>query len=258
MESVTNYVGKIFTLNDVIELMTLRLKALQELGDHRAVFQNVYLLMTKEMNGRLSSNFFLDSEWMERVLIHFAQFYFNAMDAYEAGKSCRPPAWELSFRQASEKNGFVLQDALLGINAHINSDLPSVLHLVLSEDNAWPDARIMQRRRHDHERINNVLDSLVDLVQEELALHYARLLRPIDFIMGKKDESLSSFILTHCRTNVWYHTEQLLDAPSEEQKSEIKEKIENAAYDIGLQLVNTLPFRLFKKLAPFARKSQLF
>jgi hypothetical protein len=257
MENVSNHEGKIVTLNDVIELMTLRLKALQECGDHRAVFQNVYLLMTKEMKGRLSSGFFLDSEWMERLLIHFAEFYFNALDAYESGKSC-PPAWELAFRQASEKNGFVLQDALLGINAHINSDLPAVLHLVLSEDHAWPDARIMLRRRHDHERINDVLASLVDMVQDELAHHYARLIRPIDFIMGKKDESLSSFILTHCRTNVWYHTEQLLDAPTEEQKSEIKEKIENAAYDIGLQVVNTLPFRVLRKLAPFARKSQLF
>jgi hypothetical protein len=257
MEGVTNIDEKTLTLNDVIEMMTLRLQKLQDCGDYRAVFQRVYLLMTKEMKGRLSSGFFLDPDWMERVLVHFAQFYFDAMDAYEAELSCAP-AWQLAFRHAAEKNGFVLQDALLGINAHINNDLPSVLYLVLSEEDAWPDARVMLRRRHDHERINEVLASLVDLVQDELAHHYARLLRPIDFLLGRKDESLSSFILNHCRTNVWYHTEQLLDARTEEQKNHLKEKIENEAYDIGMQVVNVRPFRALRKLAPMARKSQLF
>jgi len=257
MESVTNHEENIITLDEVIERMTLRLETLQECGDHRAVFQRVYLLMTKEMKGRLSSGFFLDPDWMERVLVHFAQFYFDALNAYEAHQSCAP-AWQLAFQQAADKNGFVLQDALLGINAHINRDLPMVLYQVLHEENAWPDARVMLSRRHDHERINEVLASLVDLVQDELAHHYARLLRPIDFLMGRKDESLSSFILNHCRTNVWYDTEQLLDARSDEQRNILKERIEQDAYAIGLQVVNVRPFRVLRKLAPMARKSQLF
>ncbi|WML46732.1 DUF5995 family protein [Neobacillus sp. PS3-34] len=143
-----------------------------------AVFQRVYLLMTQEMQRRLASDIFRDPVWMERVLVCFAQHYFNVIDSYDAGQPC-PPAWELALRMADEKQVFVLQDALLGINAHINSDLPMVLYSILNEDNASPDARVMLHRRYDHERINDVLTSLVDHVQDELAHHYARFIRPL-------------------------------------------------------------------------------
>ncbi|MDD9265426.1 DUF5995 family protein [Paenibacillus sp. GCM10023248] len=112
---------------------------------HRAVFQRVYLLMTQEMQKRLASGFFHDTVWMERVLVGFAKLYFDAVDAYEAGLPCSP-AWELAFHEAAVKYGFVLQDALLGINTHINNDLPLALYMILSEDQAWPDARIMLKR----------------------------------------------------------------------------------------------------------------
>ncbi len=257
MEFESKQVGQMQTLNHVIDAMTERLHILQKCEDHRAVFQRVYLLMTQEMQRRLASDFFQDPVWMERVLVVFARYYFNAMDAYEAGQSC-PPAWELAFRLAAAKQGFVLQDALLGINAHINSDLPMVLYMILNEDNAWPDARIMLRRRQDHERINDVLADLVDLAQDELAYHYARFIRVIDHIMGRKDESLSKFILTHCRTNVWYNAELLLDAPDEEQRNIHRQQIENDAYNIGLRVAQSRTFQFMKLLAPFAGRNYRF
>lgn len=257
MELVSNRKEQIQTINHVINEMTEQLQVLQKNGDHRVVFHRVYLLMTKEMQRRLASGFFQDPVWMERVLVGFAQFYFNALEAYEAGQPC-PPAWELAFRLASEKNSFVLQDALLGINAHINSDLPMVMHMILDKDKAWPDARIMLRRRQDHERINKVLSDLMDLVQDELSYYYARFIYTIDFLMGRKDESLSSLILAHCRDHVWYNTELLLDAPDEEQHSIQRSRVEKDALAIGQKVANSPAFKFFKHLAPFTRKNRLF
>src|SRR5262249_7374183 len=162
--------------------MTRRLDKLQRRQDHRVIFQRVYLLMTKEMHLRLENGFFRDTMWMERVLVRFARYYFEAMDNYDAGRDC-PPAWDLAFRQAGTGKGFVLEGALLGINAHINSDLPIVLYDILTEDRAWPDARLMFKRRQDHEQINAVLSELVDHVQNELALHHARFIRVIDWML---------------------------------------------------------------------------
>lgn len=245
------------TINQVIDVLTEKLQVLKRNGDHRVVFHHVYLLMTKEMKNRLSSNFFLDSVWMERVLVEFAHYYFNAIDAYEAGLPC-PPAWELAFRLASEKQSLVLQDALLGINAHINSDLPMVIYLILQEDQAWPDARIMLRRRQDHDRINDILKELIDSVQEELAHYYGWFIRIIDFMMGRRDESLAAFILAHCRTNVWCNTELLLDASDEEQRNVLKHRIESDAHTIGLKIANSYSFKFTKYIAPFTRKNRWF
>ncbi|MDR4950457.1 DUF5995 family protein [Neobacillus cucumis] len=243
------------SLNEVVDVMTEKLLTLQKNGDHRVVFLHVYLIMTKEMQRRISSGFFLDPDWIERVLIGFAHYYFNAIEANEAGQPC-PPAWELAFQFATKKRGFVLQDALLGINAHINNDLPMALYLILKEDRAWPDARIMLRRRQDHDRINDVLHDLVDIAQDALANYYDRFIRIIDFLMGRRDEELSSFILAYCRTNVWHDTELLLDASDDDQRSIQLKRIENNAYTMGLKIANSHAFPKF--MASFARKKQLF
>jgi hypothetical protein len=87
------------SMKQVIDFMEKRLQVLLESGDHRAVFQRIYLLMTKEMQQRLFSDFFRDPIWMERVLVCFAGFYFKAIDSYANGSPC-PPAWELAFRRA--------------------------------------------------------------------------------------------------------------------------------------------------------------
>ncbi|WP_416147607.1 DUF5995 family protein [Salipaludibacillus sp. HK11] len=253
----SNLVGEKQTLIHVIDIMTKRLHVLQEKNDYRQVFQRVYLLMTKEMQLRIESGFFRDPIWMERVLVKFAHYYFNANDAFESGESCSP-AWDLAFRFAEEKRGFVLQDALLGINAHINSDLPFVLHNILAEDNVWPDAQLMMSRRKDHELINDVLADLIDLVQDELVRHYARLIRPIDYLMGNKDESLASFFLAHCRTKVWYDTQLMLEALDEEQRNVHRKRIENEALKFGLQVADIRPFRFTKMLAPFTRRVRWF
>ncbi|MDR6882542.1 hypothetical protein J2X61_004323 [Bacillus sp. 3255] len=167
------------------------------------------------MQKRLASGFFHDTVWMERVLVGFAKLYLDAVDAYEAGLPCSP-AWELAFHEAAVKYGFVLQDALLGINTHINNDLPLALYMILSEDQAWPDARIMLK------------------------------------------QSLSKFILTHCRTKGWHSTVLLLDASNEEQWAIERQRIEHDAYAIGRKVAYYRPFRLMKKLAPLSRRGRWF
>ncbi|MDN3016412.1 DUF5995 family protein [Paenibacillus sp. BSR1-1] len=255
MELVSN--TPIDSINQVIDMMTEELDIFQKCGDHRVVFHRVYLLMTKEMKRRLSSDFFEDPVWMERVLVGFAHYYFNAVNSYKIGLPC-PPAWELAFRQASKKQGFVLQDALLGINAHINSDLPMVMYNILNEECAWPDARRMLHRRQDHERINKVLTDLMDLVQDELSYYYARFIRVIDYVMGRKDETLSSLIMAHCRSNVWYNTELLLNASDEEHRDIQRRLIEKDALSIGLKVSNAFPFKITKFIAPLTRRNRWF
>jgi len=245
------------SIRDVLDLMAANLAACEERGDHRAVFQRVYLLMTREMERRLVGGFFDDLVWMERVLVGFATYYFRAIDRFDRGGDSAP-AWSLALEAAARRNALVLEDALLGINAHINNDLPFVLADVLMADQAWPDARLMLRRRRDHDRINQILLYLVDSVQDELVAHYARLLRPIDRWMGRGDESLSGFILAHCRTNVWHYTELLLDAPDQAERQKVAERIEQDAYQLGRRVRDTWLLRLARPLAPLGRRYRLF
>lgn len=243
------------TIAEVIEAMTEQLAAFEGGGDHRAVFQRVYLRMTAEMERRLTGGYFDDQAWMERVLVAFAGFYFEALAAYDAGRPC-PPAWVLAL-DAARGDAFVLEDALLGINAHINSDLPVVLAQILEADGAWPDARLMLHRRRDHERVNRILDELVDTVQSELTANYACLTGILDNVLGRSDECLSGRLMAHCRTTVWYQTEQLLDATGADERADVRRAIEAEALELGHQVRTALPFRLGRPLSGLTRRLRL-
>ena len=56
---------------------------------------------------------------------------------------------------------------LLGINAHVNYDLPQALLAVISDDD-FTDPVLMARRNRDHERIDAILPSRVGREDGEL------------------------------------------------------------------------------------------
>lgn len=243
-------------MEDVILSMAGQLDRYEQGRDHRAVFQRVYLRMTREMQLRLGQGFFGDRDWMERVLVGFAGYYFDALAAYDEGRLC-PPAWRLALDAASQGNAFVLEDALLGINAHINNDLPIVMAEILAADGAWPDARVMLQRRLDHDRVNRILLELVDAVQVELASSYARLTRIVDRAFGKRDECLSGMVMAHCRTNVWHFAELLLDARDDVQRADVRRRIEDEAFKLGMEIRSNLVFRFGRPTAGFSRRLRL-
>ena len=71
----------------------------------------------------------------------------------------RPPRpWRLAFDAPADLPP--LRHVLLGINAHINYDLPQALLAVISDDE-FTDPVLMARRRRDHERIDAVLAARV-------------------------------------------------------------------------------------------------
>ena len=82
----------------------------------------------------------------------------------------RPKCWQASWDVAKDGNLLIVQQLLLGINAHVNYDLPQALLAVISDDD-FADASLMARRRRDHERIDGVLAGRVAAEDAELAVH---------------------------------------------------------------------------------------
>jgi len=108
-------------------------------GDHRAVFPCSYIATTQKASivlesirnenhpdhGKFSE---LDDKLIENIVIEFAKFYFEAFDNYERGEHSRvPPAWRVNFDEARAQTTSVVEDMLLGYNAHISYDLSIIL-----------------------------------------------------------------------------------------------------------------------------------
>src|SRR5262245_60183780 len=111
------------TIDELIAEMTRRWQRLHQAGDWRAVFAQTYLGATHKIKIALQAGRFENPDWMVQLACTFAQYYFDAIDRWEAtGRS--PLAWQASFEYAHRRRTLVLQDVLLGMNAHINNDLP--------------------------------------------------------------------------------------------------------------------------------------
>jgi hypothetical protein len=95
---------------------------------------------------------------------------------------------------------------LLGINAHINYDLPQALLAVITDDD-FADPERMDRRRRDHERIDGVLATRVAAEDDELATRSARSL--LDRALQPLNRIASKRFLREARTKVWHNTEEL-------------------------------------------------
>lgn len=175
-----------------------RLEAiLREHGDRRAVFLTIYTQMTREVAAGIEEGQFANPDWMRRYLIAFANYYRRAFVAFERGRLTDVPApWRIAFGAALHGDTLIIQDALLGVNAHINYDLA----LAISEIGIDPDR---DTKYADHRRINDILRRLIDAQQAALSDLYAAGIDDFDTMAGRLDESLMLLSMTNGREQAW-------------------------------------------------------
>jgi hypothetical protein len=142
-----------------LETVTERLRAK---GDPRAVFPDVYAIITRIVAREIEGNtgFFQEPEWISRLAGRFSERYLETLAwSQRCGlQDCR--AWGLSYGLESLGLTFPLQDAAFGISAHINFDLALGLWKTIEEfgDLSAPQ---MARYKHDHDAVNTLLAAAV-------------------------------------------------------------------------------------------------
>jgi hypothetical protein len=193
---------------DVTARMQQRLDDLPEELAHRRFFLGTYLRTTRAVGAAIDQDRFEDPAWVEQWDVQFAELYVRAHDADLAARrganSGVPRPWQLAFEAPPGLPA--LAHVLLGINAHVNYDLPQALLAVISDDD-FLDSRLMDRRRRDHERIDGVLAGRVAAEDTELALTGARSL--LDRILTPLNRLASQRFLREARQKVWHNTAEL-------------------------------------------------
>ena len=194
------------TLDDVVAGFSSLEQQFRARQDRRSIFLTLYGVVSAEMRDRLASRAFADEVWVERYAVAFANLYREALEAYDAGRTTAVPrAWRRCFDTAAAGNNLVLQDVLLGVNAHVNNDLAFALDRVSLN----PDR---DRRRHDHNAVNQVLTGVTQRATQRLASLYAPGIATMDEAAGDLDELLSRMSLETARDSAWESACALADA----------------------------------------------
>jgi hypothetical protein len=185
-------------IDELIGRMAATLEQLQAAGDQRRYFHATYQRTTMAVAAELERGGFLDGEWVERWDVVFADLYLDALTAALAGRKPARP-WDIAFAAPAALPA--LRHVLLGMNAHINYDLPQALVAVIT-DEQFDDPVLLARRQADHRAIDDVLASRVAAEDDELTAISGpgslldRLLRPFNRLGTQR-------FLREAREKVW-------------------------------------------------------
>ena len=194
-------------IDEVIERMTALAGELRGDNDGRLAFHNTYLRTTQAVAQALRDGVFADPEWVDRWDVAFARLYLDALDADRRGEPV-PEPWAVAFGAGASRPGLpAVRHVLLGMNAHINYDLPQALLAVIS-DAEFGDPGVRARREADHRRIDDILSARVSAEDDELqqldpaTTWQDRVLQPLNRVATRR-------FLRESREKVWANALEL-------------------------------------------------
>lgn len=229
--------------------------------DSRAVFAYTYFNMTHDLAERLARDDagFDDPGWIADLAEAFATRYMAAMDGLDEWQREHGPdpavtdslyrtvprPWADVYRAICRRRSTVLEDLVVAMAAHITYDLPHALLEVDAEtDNLG-----------DYHRMNDVLASGTDAVQDAVTTRYNRVLARLDRIVGGADELFTDYWIRIGRSVAWYNAMRLRSPRS---RPDAEGSIERATFHLVRSIRGGGPLRwgvrLYRELFPLTRR----
>ena len=196
-------------MDDAVAALVARMESLlaplEEGRDPARFFLGTYLRTTRSVVAALAAGRFEDPSWVAAWDVEFACFYLDALELHAKAPEAVPAPWRLAL--GADPGLPPEAHVLLGMNAHINYDLPQSLVAVIPPGD-FGSPSLLDRRRRDHERIDDVLDARVG--EEDLALQRAGGRRTaLDRLMAPVNRQASRLFLREARKKVWLNTRAL-------------------------------------------------
>src|SRR4051794_12792637 len=168
-------------------------------GDPARFFLGTYLRTTQAIGRAVDDGAFEDPYWMAAWDVEFAGRYLEALEAYRRDPASAPAPWRQAFGAAPRLPPEA--HALLGINAHINFDLPQSLVAMIPPADFGDPLQLASRQR-DHDRVDDVLAARVGAEDAALAAAGGRR-TALDRLMAPVNRAASRAFLREARHKVW-------------------------------------------------------
>ena len=224
--------GNVQCAERVIRVLTRHFEPLAESCHHDAVFVVAYLRTTQAVTRAVEdATFFGTPSFINREIAEFARLYFDAYDAWRRGDvAAVPGAWRIAFEAARNREMPAAGNLILGINAHIQRDLPFALYRLGLGDKA------------DHDKVDEILNRIADDVVAEIARRFDPTVDDGDLPTTVDNMALFQVIPTW-REIAWRHAELLASAATEAERAAVAERIEEYATSqaLALKALNRYP-----------------
>jgi hypothetical protein len=251
-------------IDEALQYMRRTLTQFHKERDKRAIFLRVYYIMTLEVHAAIHGlgdyegrRIFYDRDWVKSLSGKFSSLYFHSLDAL--GRDLETElAWKEAYKTAERSS--VVENAMLGINAHINKDLAQAIAENLDPKDL-EDYPTLQLRKFDHDQVNNLLVRTLEYIQDVLSRDYEPGIAVADHLLGSIDERLSTVGLKHYRERVWWDAMAFAAAQTQQCDDLVRDKLNWESYKIALFIESKkwlwrLERWLGALLWPFRRKTR--
>lgn len=197
------------TIDEVITRLTHIVDHTIETGSRNGYFAALYHRVTVAVRDGVRAGAFEDNARMERLDVVFANRYLDAWDRHIRGDA-PTRSWQAAFGAAGRPDLSVLQHLVLGMNAHINLDLGIAAAQVAPGSS-------LESLHGDFNRINDVLASLLPVVEEQLReiSPTLDLLSNVAHQANRLDERVSTFSMEKARDGAWRFAQRLTMMPGD-------------------------------------------
>jgi hypothetical protein len=191
-------------IDQVLAMLAEIVAAARVAGNAIGYFPALYRQVTLRVKRGIAEGFFEDGPRMERLDTVFANRYFAAYQTFRAGGE-PPRCWQVAFRATRRDQLIILQDLLVGINAHINFDLGIAVAEV-------GPAGAIAGLRGDYEKINQILGELLQQA-EAVVGRFSPMIGLLDQIGGRDETAALNFSIDAARDDAWNHALILAHLP---------------------------------------------
>jgi hypothetical protein len=179
----------------------------------------------------------------------FCERYLEALAASsEARYDC--DAWAASCRYLGRGATVPLQEAVLGLSAHINYDLAIGIFQNIVELGGRDDARMLALYRHDHDAVNSLLCAALPEAFERLIRDHGC---PVSAFLDRWTRPVAWWLILRVlvlwRARVWREVLALLAAPGEDERAARVRRMDRRAGRVARLL--TAPSAIYLGLHAF-------
>lgn len=199
------------TIDEVIERLETIIADSILKKDRAGYFAALYKRVTVAVKEKIAEGYFDDNPRMERLDVIFANRYLEAHHGWKNQQNIAQ-SWKLAFESAERWRPLVIQHLFVGMNAHIGLDLGIAAATVQPEN---PEGL-----KGDFNKINKVLNSLTNTVQDELAEIFTPM-KLLDRLAGGSDEKIAGFAMEIARDAAWNVALEYHKTPANERPSYI-------------------------------------
>lgn len=214
MSPTTSNLTTATNINEVLAQLTQIIADAEKAGDRTGYFAALYYKVTAKVKEGIDKNEFENGPRMERLDVLFASRYLEALREWQQAPArsqsqTLTQSWKTAFEATRSSSLLVLQQLLLGINAHINLDLGiAAVEATQGSQFAATQGGQLDDIQKDFDAINTIIGSLTFEVIHEID-RVSPLLSLIGLHADNTDSLLIQFSIGNARDGAWCFAEEL-------------------------------------------------